>query len=939
MSTNAPENQREELEAQVTALLLGELPREKVVQLQDAIASDDDLRQLHQRLAQTLHLVQEATSTPTQPTHASPVTLRLSEVRRQELLRRFRTVLPGAFGTKARPDRPWVIPMAIAAGLVALLGFVALWPGAMESAQPTKTAAYSRREPASKVAPEAAPFLAKQLTDPGTTVVASKPTVQKRESNEFLGRYAMLAPAPQQPTQQFEADGKALAAFGPAAVSRGLNTWSVQTGRQEAEAVPGSLPPSTNIFAFNFDGVAEKETLANDMQDLLGRPANRPRAIAGTSSGNTIVAPGRRDPLIPGMPESRPSAPSESKAKVPVLGDLPIAGGAFQLAVGQSNDPKSSLAGGLAGGGFGGAGFADANQGQNLGVEGATGAFENDGFLDLFVKKQQPEVAFFAQAATSEAAKGQALPGLGLPEGGLKLYHNNGLFKSKAAEPVEPSLEVVRQKLAKLQEDKETRRVIPLNEAPQTVQMDRNRIAGKDDAPIAGLNSAVPSPAPLPEIQTTENPFSTFSLNVSDVSFKLAAASLEKGQMPQAGTIRAEEFINAFDYRDPDPAEGVPIAFTWEQARSPFAQNRDLLRLSLRTAAQGRAAGRPLNVVLLLDRSGSMERADRVRIMQEALRVLAEQLQPQDKLSVITFARTARLWADGVSGSDAKQVLELVGSVTPEGGTNLEEALRLAYEIVRKHYLQGGINRVVLFTDGAANLGEVNPEVLRPTVEAERKKGIALDCFGVGWEGFNDHVLEVLSSHADGRYGFLNTPEEAASGFATQLAGALRVAAADVKVQVEFNPNRVAVYRQIGYHTHQLTKEQFLDNTVDAAELGAAETGTALYVMQVNANGQGDLATLRVRYKTPETGDVHEQQWTMPYTGTSVAMEHASPAMRLATTAAAFAEWLNSSPYAAEATPDRLLGWMNGVPEIYAPDPRPNQLESMIRQARSLTGR
>ena len=348
------------------------------------------------------------------------------------------------------------------------------------------------------------------------------------------------------------------------------------------------------------------------------------------------------------------------------------------------------------------------------------------------------------------------------------------------------------------------------------------------------VRPAAPAPIPQPEVQTADNAFSTFSLNVSDVSFKLAGASLEKGAMPEPATVRSEEFINAFDYRDPEPPPGVPVAFAWERAQYPFAQNRDLLRFSIKTAALGRQPGRPLNLVLLLDNSGSMERADRVRIIREALRVLAGQLQPQDKFSVVTFSRTARLWVDGVPGNQAAKAAEEVGGLTPQGGTNLEDAMNLAYQTALRHYLANGVNRVVLLTDGAANLGNVEPEALKQKVEANRKQGIALDCFGIGWEGYNDDLLEVLSRNGDGRYGFVNTPEEAATEFAGQLAGALQVAASDVKVQVEFNPARVTAYRQIGYAKHQLTKEQFRDNTVDAAEIGAAESGNALYVVEVN---------------------------------------------------------------------------------------------------------
>jgi Mg-chelatase subunit ChlD len=407
---------------------------------------------------------------------------------------------------------------------------------------------------------------------------------------------------------------------------------------------------------------------------------------------------------------------------------------------------------------------------------------------------------------------------------------------------------------------------------------------------------------------------------------------------PDPATIRSEEFVNAFNYRDPEAASGVPIAFAWDRAQYPFAHNRDILRLSVRTAAKGREAGRPLNLVLLLDNSGSMERADRVHIIHEALAVLARQLQPQDRISVVTFARTARLWIDGLSGDKAGELAEQVGGLAPDGGTNLEEALNLAYATAAKHFSSTSANRVVLMTDGAANLGDVSPDSLKQKVESWRRRGIALDCFGIGWEGFNDDLLEVLSRNGDGRYGFVNTPEEASTGFAAQLAGALQVAASDVKVQVEFNPQRVTTWRQIGYAKHQLTKEQFRDNTVDAAELAAAETGNALYIIQVNASGNGAIGTVRVRYREPNTGIFREQAWPIPYNGTAPRLDQAPPSLRLATTASAFSEWLASSPFAGEVTPDALLPYMQGVPAAFDPDPRPSQLEWMIRQAKSVFG-
>jgi hypothetical protein len=196
----------------------------------------------------------------------------------------------------------------------------------------------------------------------------------------------------------------------------------------------------------------------------------------------------------------------------------------------------------------------------------------------------------------------------------------------------------------------------------------------------------------------------------------------------------------------------------------------------------------------------------------------------------------------------------------------------------------------------------------------------------------------VLARNGDGRYGFVNSPEEVATGFANQLAGALQVAASDVKVQVEFNPARVTAYRQIGYAKHQLTKEQFRDNTVDAAEIAASESGNALYVIQVNPEGSGPVGVVRVRHKVPDTGEYVEQEWTLPYQPKVPALDQAAAPMRLAAVSAAFGEWLARNPYAGEVNVSALPNYLNGVPEFFSPDPRPKQLALMIRQAIALGG-
>ncbi len=443
---------------------------------------------------------------------------------------------------------------------------------------------------------------------------------------------------------------------------------------------------------------------------------------------------------------------------------------------------------------------------------------------------------------------------------------------------------------------------------------------------------------PRPETVTAENNFSTFSLNVSDVSFKTALASLQAGRLPEPANVRSEEFLNALEYRDPMPRAGEPLAFHWERARSPFTHDRDIIRFSVRTAALGRQPGRAVNLVCLLDNSGSMEREDRVSIVQQALGVLDRKLTPSDRVSLITFSRTPRLRIDGMRGGNRDAFLKAATGWIPQGGTHVEKALALAYETARKHFISGGNNRVILLTDGAANMGNVDPYQLRKTVEANRKQGIALDCFGIGWEGYNDNLLEVLARNGDGRYGFLSEPVQAVAEFEQKLLGAFQVAASDVKVQVEWNVDRVKVFRQVGYLRHQLKKEDFRNNKIDAAEISAAESGNALYVVQVKADGEGPLGMVRVRYKMPFTSEYTEMEWSLAHESTATPLEQTSPAMRLASVAATFAEWLAKNPYSQGVQLADLQGLLSGIPSIYATDPRPAQLEIMIRKSHILAG-
>jgi len=438
------------------------------------------------------------------------------------------------------------------------------------------------------------------------------------------------------------------------------------------------------------------------------------------------------------------------------------------------------------------------------------------------------------------------------------------------------------------------------------------------------------------EIPVAENEFSTFALQVRDVSFESALAALQNGALPDPSTMRSEEFLNAFDYGMPEPDQASKLGFDYELSGFPFEHQRLALRVSLKTAALGRESSRPLNLVAALDNSGSMERPDRAAITQGAFQKLTELLGPQDRLSVIAFSRQPRLWAEAMAGGNPAEVLARLGQLNPEGGTNLEAALDLAYEVAQRNFIPNGENRVVLLTDGAANLGQVDPESLAEKVMDNRRQGIALDTFGIGWDGLNDPLLERLSRNGDGRYAFMNDPLSAPTEFANELAGALQVAAKQVKIQMEWNPGRLKSYRLIGYAKNRLTAEQFRDNSVDAGELAAREAGSAIYTLELVPNGTGPIATARARYQDPDSGTFKEKTWIIPYQS-APSLDEASPAQQLAVVSSLFGEWLSQAPRAEQYLLNELMNSLRSAKGSFAFNPRVQQLEFMIQQAQSLT--
>lgn len=430
------------------------------------------------------------------------------------------------------------------------------------------------------------------------------------------------------------------------------------------------------------------------------------------------------------------------------------------------------------------------------------------------------------------------------------------------------------------------------------------------------------------EIAASEDPYSTFSLNISDASFKVAQAALAKGERPNPAGIKVEQFYNAVDYGDPAPAAGEPVAVAIEQAAHPVVPGRNLVRVALKTAAAGRSASQPLRLTLLVDQSGSMVREDRRAAMDKALAGLTGLLTKDDLVTVIGFSRTPRLLADGMTGDQAGKLKDLVNQSASEGGTNLEEAIKLAEQMADRRKLAGAQNRIVLFTDGAANLGNADPARLAEKVKELRQKGIAFDIAGIAADGLNDELLGELARNGNGRYYVVG--KGADENFAKQLAGAFRPAAENVKVQVRFNPERVGHYKLIGFEKDRLKTEDFRNDAVDAAELAAEEAGIAIYQVEVLPAGKGELGEVSVRFRDAASGGMVERTWTVPHDGGAPAIDRATPSMQLAALAMLAAEKLKGGPLADAIDFKQLADPQASVKRFYGTNGRAGEVMNMV---------
>jgi Ca-activated chloride channel family protein len=414
-------------------------------------------------------------------------------------------------------------------------------------------------------------------------------------------------------------------------------------------------------------------------------------------------------------------------------------------------------------------------------------------------------------------------------------------------------------------------------------------------------------------VATDEEATSTFSADVDTASYSLARRNLNAGVLPEPASVRVEEFLNYFRYDEPAPTDGSPFAVQLEVAPSPFGQDDDPLHL-MRIGIQGEQIPYeerdPVNLVFLIDVSGSMSSEAKLPLVKYTLRLLVDKLAPTDTLGIVVYAGAEGVVLEPTPVINKSEILDAIDNMRAGGGTNGEAGIRTAYDLAEGAFRDDGVNRVVLASDGDFNIGATG-ETLYTMIEDFRSRGIFLSYFGYGTGNYNDATAEELTNRGNGNYAYIDSTNEALRIVGENLVSTLQVIAKDVKLQVEFDPARVERYRLIGYENRLLNNEDFTDDTVDAGDLGAGHHVTALYEIDLRddakaAVGAGTtsadpIATLRIRHKKP-TGDVSEEQsTTVDLVDTLVALDAASDSLKWAAAVAELAEILRDSMHVEHA--------------------------------------
>ena len=377
--------------------------------------------------------------------------------------------------------------------------------------------------------------------------------------------------------------------------------------------------------------------------------------------------------------------------------------------------------------------------------------------------------------------------------------------------------------------------------------------------------------------RVTTDPLSTFSIDVDTASYANVRRFLNSGTLPPSGAVRIEELINYFRFTYPQPTAGRPFSVTTELAVCPWNRTHLLALVGLQGRALPTRELPARNLVFLIDVSGSMQTPDKLPLVRQALRLLADSLSARDRVAIVVYAGNTGLVLPSTPGGDKARISAALAGLEAGGSTNGGQGIQLAYRIAREQFVRGGVNRVILATDGDFNVGVTSHDELVQLIEHERTSGVFLSVLGVGTGNLKDSTMEMLADKGNGNYSYLDSLHEARKVLIEEAGGTMVTIAKDVKIQVEFNPRAVNGYRLIGYENRILQAQDFNDDRKDAGDIGAGHSVTALYEIvpagvalegagvdplkyqtppaPVRGSGADELMTVKLRYKAPDRDD------------------------------------------------------------------------------------
>lgn len=404
-------------------------------------------------------------------------------------------------------------------------------------------------------------------------------------------------------------------------------------------------------------------------------------------------------------------------------------------------------------------------------------------------------------------------------------------------------------------------------------------------------------PGTNPWVDPGRDDQSTFGLDVDTASYTIAQRYVADGNTPDPASVRAEEWVNAFDQGYPQPEDGT-FGIVADGGPSPFLRRDEvLMRVGIQARTVSDRKRQPASLTFVIDTSGSMSMEDRLETVKDALRLLVRNLDRDDRVAIVTFGNDAQVVLPTTSVNHEREILDAIEALQPGGSTNLEAGLQLGYDLARKGLTEDGVDRVVLASDGVANVGLTNAEGILGGIRRDAAAGIELVSVGVGMGNYNDALLEQLADQGDGFYAYVNSRDEARKLFSEDLTETLQAVALDARAQVEFDRRTVSAYRLIGYENRAIPDQQFPNDEVDAGAIGSGHAVTALYALQLepDARSSDRIATVSLRWTDPDRNRPDETSRDVAVGDLSESFEATDAHFRLDAIVAATAEVLHGS--------------------------------------------